>query len=72
MTSPLWMTTKQVAEESGRHRDNVVRALNDGLLAGTQSHPNASWRVSRKAFAVWMEKGAPVDTPAAARVRRSA
>lgn len=72
MTSPLWMTTKQVAAESGRHRDNVVRALNDRLLIGAQPHPNACWRISRKAFEAWMAKGAPVDTPAAARLRRSA
>lgn len=72
MTSPLWMTTKQAADESGRHRDNVVRALNDRLLTGVQPRPNACWRISRKAFEAWMAKGAPVDTPAAARLRRSA
>jgi excisionase family DNA binding protein len=71
MTSPLWMTTRQVAEESGRHRDNVIDALNDKLLTGVQRCPGARWRVSRKAFEAWMEKGAPVDTPAAARVRRA-
>lgn len=73
MTSSLWMSTRQVAEESGgRHRDSVLHALNRGLLTGTQSHPGASWRISRKAFQAWMEKGAPVDTPARARLRRSA
>lgn len=71
MTSPLWMTTRQVANESGRHRDSVIRALGWGLLTGTQSHPKASWRISRVAFKAWMEKGAPVDTPARARIRRA-
>lgn len=72
MTASLWMTTTQVAKESGRHRDSVIKALNSDLLTGTQSHPKASWRISRQAFQAWMKKGAPVDTPAKARLRRSA
>lgn len=71
MTTSLWMTTRQVADESGRSRDRVIDALNCKLLTGVQSRPKATWRVSRKAFAEWMEKGAPVDTPAAARIRRA-
>lgn len=71
MTPSLWMSTTQVAQESGRHRDSVIKALNSGLLTGTQSHPRASWRISRQAFQAWMKKGAPVDTPAKARMRRA-
>lgn len=71
MTTALWMTPAQVADESGRDVKNVGRALRAGLLTGTQPKPNARWRISRKAFQAWMEKGAPVDTPAAARVRRA-
>lgn len=71
MSTSLWMTTRQVADESGRHRDSVIYALNYGLLTGHQSRPKASWRISRKAFEAWMAKGAPVDTPAQARIRRA-
>lgn len=71
MTASLWMTSKQVAEESRRGRSNVIRALQVGLLTGVQSRPNASWRISRKAFEAWMAKGAPIDTPAKARMRRA-
>lgn len=71
MTAPDWMTAKQVAGESGRHHESVLLALRRDLLAGTQSHPQASWRISRPAFKAWMEKGAPVDTPTKARLRRA-
>lgn len=72
MTASLWMSTKDVAAESPRHHESVLLALKRGLLTGTQSHPGARWQISRKAFQAWMERGAPVDTPAQARVRRSA
>lgn len=71
MTTNLWMTPRQVADESGREVKNVGRALRRGLLAGTQSRPGTCWLISRKAFQAWMEKGAPVDTPAKARLRRA-
>lgn len=71
MTTSLWMTARQVADESGRHHERVLLALGRGLLTGTQSRPKASWRVSRKAFEAWMAKGAPIDTPAKARMRRA-
>jgi hypothetical protein len=71
MTSSLWMTVKEVAEESGRAYDSVIRALRRGLLTGNQPCPKGTWSISRKAFAAWMEKGRPVDTPAAARIRRA-
>ena len=71
MTALLWMTTNQVAADSGRHRDSVLDALGRGLLTGTQAHPKARWRISRKAFEAWMAKGAPIDTPAKARMRRA-
>lgn len=65
------MTTTQVAEESGRHRDNVFRALRRGLLVGAQPRANCAWRVSRAAFDAWMAAGAPIDEPAKARLRRA-
>lgn len=72
MSTSLWMTTKQVAAESGRHHENVLLALHRGLLAGVQACVNAPWRISRKSFDAWMEAGAPIDDPAKARLRRSA
>lgn len=72
MSSPLWMTVRQVATDSGRAYDSVIRALHRDLLTGIQPCPKGTWRISRKAFQAWMEKGAPVDTPAKARLRRSA
>ncbi len=71
MSTSLWMTVKQVAAESPRHPVSVRLALSRGLLTGTQSCTKGTWQISRKAFQAWMEKGAPVDTPAAARVRRA-
>lgn len=71
MTTDAWMTARQVADESPRHHESVLLALRRQLLSGVQSHPGASWLVSRKAFQAWMEKGAPVDTPARARLRRA-
>ncbi|MGB3443834.1 MAG: hypothetical protein WBA97_34285 [Actinophytocola sp.] len=72
MTTNLWMTTRQVADESGRAYDSVARALQRRLLTGHQPCPRGTWRISRKAFEAWMAKGAPIDTPAKARLRRSA
>lgn len=66
-----WLTTTQVAELSGRHRDNVLRALRRGLLVGAQPRVRCEWRVSEKAFDEWMAAGAPVDAPAKARLRRA-
>lgn len=71
MTSSLWMTVRQVADESGRAYDSVIRALHRGLLTGIQPCRKGTWRISRKAASVWMEKGAPIDTPARARLRRA-
>lgn len=67
----MWLTTTQVAELSGRHRDNVIRALRRGLLVGTQQRARTEWRVSEQAFTEWMQAGAPVDRPAKARLRRA-
>lgn len=72
MTTSLWMSVRQVADDSGRAYDSVIRALGRGLLTGIQPCPKGTWRISRKAFEAWMSKGAPVDTPAKARIRRSA
>lgn len=72
MTSPLWMTTKQVAAESGRHHESVLLALGRGRLVGVQPCANAPWRISRKAFDAWTTAGAPIDDPVKARLRRSA
>jgi len=71
MNTILWMTPVEVAAESRRHVKRVGTALRAGLLTGVQDRPGACWRISRKAFAEWMAKGAPVDTPARARMRRA-
>lgn len=71
MTTSLWMTPREVAAESGRELKRIGKALRVGLLTGVQSRPNARWRVSRKAFAAWMEKGAPVPTDQPTRMRRA-
>lgn len=71
MTSSLWMTAKQAADESGRHHQSVLLALRRNLLTGVQPCTKGTWRISRAAFAAWMAKGAPVDTPAKARLRRA-
>lgn len=70
MTASLWMTTRQVADESGRHRDSVIHALNRRLLTGHQASPRARWRISRKAFEAWMAKGAPIPAQSRPRLRR--
>jgi hypothetical protein len=72
MTAPLWMTTKQVAVESGRHHENVLLALRRGHLTGVQRRAGCPWRITRKAFDEWMQAGARVDDPVRARLRRSA
>lgn len=54
------MTTKEVALESGRHKDSVLLALRKGALQGVQSDANCSWRVTRKAFDTWIAAGAPI------------
>lgn len=64
------MTTAQVAKESGRHPQSVLAALRRGVLQGAQANANASWRVARKNFDDWMERGAPIDDPVRARLRR--
>lgn len=69
--SGQWMTTTQVADESGRHQESVLLALHRGLLAGVQARAGCPWRVERKAFDAWMERGAPVDAPAKAALRRA-
>lgn len=69
--SGAWMTTKQVAEESGRHPRSVNDALRRSLLVGVQACGRGTWRVSRREFDSWMERGAPVDRPASARLRRA-
>lgn len=70
MTASLWMTTRQVADESGRHQESVIRALQKGLLTGSQSRPGATWRISRRAFEAWMAKGAPIPAQSRPRLRR--
>lgn len=55
----LWMTTRQVAEESGRHIRTVNDALRRGLLTGVQPGPNACWQISRTNFNRWVEAGRP-------------
>jgi hypothetical protein len=69
--SAQWMSTVQVAEESGRHVDSVKRALARGLLVGSQARAGCRWRVSRVEFDRWMEGGAEVDDPRRSRLRRA-
>jgi hypothetical protein len=66
-----WMSSRQVSEESGRHQESVLLALHRGLLKGSQARVGCSWRVERGAFDAWMDKGAPVDVPSKARLRRA-
>jgi excisionase family DNA binding protein len=68
MTSSLWMTVRQVAAESGRHRRTVNDALCRGLLVGIQPGPKARWRINRADFNRWVEAGCPWQLPG----RRSA
>jgi hypothetical protein len=63
MSSSMWMTSKQVAEESGRHVRTVNDALRRGLLVGVQPGPNARWRVMRANFKQWVEAGCPWQHP---------
>lgn len=59
-----WMTTTQVAGESGRHRETVLLALRRGLLAGSQSGVKGHWTVAREAFDDWMRRGKPISRTA--------
>lgn len=54
-----WMTARQVADESQKHHESVLAALRKGLLKGSQSSAKAPWRIKRKDFNTWMDRGAP-------------
>jgi hypothetical protein len=66
MTNSPWMTTRQVAEYSGRHRDTVLLKLKEyartgrtGLKGFQQNGANATWRVHREDVDRWMRGEAP-------------
>lgn len=69
--SGQWMTTRQVAAESGRHPRSVTDALRRRLLVGVQACARGTWRVSRESFDDWAERGFPVDDAKRARLRRA-
>lgn len=49
-----WLSTKQVAEVTGRHLVTVQRAAECGDLHGHQPRRNCSWRFSREAVDAWV------------------
>ncbi|WP_372673015.1 helix-turn-helix domain-containing protein [Amycolatopsis kentuckyensis] len=55
-----WMTTAEVAAESGRHRETVLLALRRKLLKGNQSGAKGHWTIARKDFDDWMSRGKPI------------
>lgn len=56
-----WMTTRQVADYAGRHRDTVLLALRRKELKGAQreGRANATWRVHRDDVDRWMRGERP-------------
>lgn len=55
-----WMTAKQAAEESPRHYQSVVVALQRGLLKGKQGTANGVWTIRRTDFDRWAAAGFPL------------
>ncbi len=51
---PIWLSTQQVADRTGRHVDTVRRALIAGELHGNQRKANACWRAHRDCVDAWM------------------
>lgn len=50
-----WLTPKQVADLTGRHVDNVRRALENGVLHGHQPMRKGRWNVHPDAVDAWVK-----------------
>ncbi|GEP38845.1 hypothetical protein NPS01_25080 [Nocardioides psychrotolerans] len=53
-STTIWLSTREVATETGRHPVTVRRALESGVLHGGQSKAGASWRVHRDCMSAWV------------------
>lgn len=65
-----WMNVKQASHVSGRHEKSILRSLQTGELAGSQSGPGCKWIIRSDDFEDWLARGAPV-TPAKRRKFRA-
>lgn len=61
-------STAEVAEISGRHKDNVLLAARRGLLPSIQASPYATRRYRETDVGAWIERGAPYVVTARLRV----
>lgn len=53
-STPIWLTTQQIAERTGRHVDTVRRALVAGELHGNQRKTQACWRAHVDCVDAWV------------------
>lgn len=53
-SSPIWLSTRQVAEHANRHEVTVRRALEAGNLHGGQAKARGSWRVHIDCVDAWL------------------
>lgn len=62
MTGPIldspWMTVLEVANYARSSRSEVLAALNDGTLHGSQLRKNGRWRIHRDDVDAWL-RGEP-------------
>lgn len=50
---PIWLSTRQASERSGRHVDTVRRALEAGVLHGGQRKAGGTWRIHIDCLDAW-------------------
>lgn len=66
-SEPIWLSTRQAAERTGRHMDTVRRACESGALHGGQNSAGGSWRIHRDCADAWA-LGEPCPHASVARI----
>lgn len=72
MSAPVLLTPAEAAAWGRRHPDTVRRALEAGVLHGSQRVPRGRWVVARECLEAWLAGRACAHQEAAAAAERRA